>query len=245
MKMANDNTQPGSGRFLTILMLLALVSVASLAWAPLDRLAPPDMDPQMFRWLALIQPAILVIGATFLGHKFAPRVGPDAPLLRAVVSGDPLKPVLIRQMGPAMAGAAISGAILICYSAVAISPPFELPLITKLLYGGIAEELMARWGVMSFGVWLVFRLHKSKAEPQAYHFWIGNIVAAGLFAAGHLPLLLALSTPLSSWLLAAVFICNMAPALIFGWLFTRHGLEAAIAAHAGAHLWTGVLLTFA
>jgi hypothetical protein len=226
----------GPARFLVALILLALAGVVSLALAPFGQLAPPNVDPQLFRWLALIQPAILAIGAAYAGYRLAPRVGFDAPLLRAILGGEPAKQVIVVQLGPAIVGGVVSGGVLIAYSTIAVDAAFDLPIVTKLLYGGVTEEIIARWGVMSFAVWACFKLQLSGEKLEARHFWTGNILASVLFSVGHFPMLSSLSPAPSTLMLWAVFACNMAPALIFGWLFAHRGLEAAILAHACAHL---------
>ncbi len=223
-----------------VLSLLGLIGVGSLALAPIGSLAPEGIDPDTFRWLALIQPAILTIGAALLGHAFARRVGLDAPLLRAIMTGGPAGRVLLNQAGPALIGGIMSGAVLLLYAATArgaLPPSFEVPAATRLLYGGVTEEIIARWGVMSFAAWLGWRLFGNRSAPTTAHLWFGNATAALLFSLGHLPLLFALNGPATpGWLIAAVVGGNMVPALIFGWLYARRGLEAAMIAHASAHV---------
>jgi membrane protease YdiL (CAAX protease family) len=238
MSTFEQSRSRGGSRFLAIMILLSLTGVASLALAPLDGVAPPDIDPQLFRWLVLIQPAVLAVIATMMGCYFAPRVGLDAPVLRALATGGAMKAALAQQRCPALIGGLFAGGILIVFSLIKATPTFDLPLITKLLYGGVTEELIARWGVMSFFMRLASRFRREGSERRAHDFWIGNTLAALLFSAAHLPLLIALSTQLSAVVFATVFLGNTAPALIFGWLFYRRGLEAAIIAHASAHLIT-------
>jgi hypothetical protein len=236
MTISERHMQRGPVSLLAALLLLALLGVGSLALAPLDHMAPPNVDPQLFRWLALVQPAILAIGATYLGYMFAPRVGLEAPLLTAALTGGSVRHVFIRQLGPAMIGGAASTLMLILYALVAPQSAFQLPLLTKLLYGGVTEEIIARWGVMSFLIWVVAKLLRGGNKLATLHVRIGIVLAALLFAAGHLPVLLALAPPPSAVLLWSAFASNMIPALMFGWLFQRHGLEAAIMAHAIAHV---------
>lgn len=229
-----------SKRLLVGLTVLALAGVASLTLAPLGSLAPPGLSPDTFRWLALVQPAILAIGAALIGHFFAHRVGLDAPLVRAVLHRQAAGRLLLRQISAGAIGALFAGGVLIIYSAVtadSLRQTFTLPLSTRLLYGGVAEEIIARWGVMSLFVWASWRLANSSVPVQAHHFWIGNFLAALMFALGHLPILFALgdASP-ETGIVAAVLFGNLLTALIFGWLYSRRGLEAAMFAHAGAHV---------
>ncbi|MGF0523660.1 CPBP family glutamic-type intramembrane protease [Agrobacterium pusense] len=58
---------------------------------------------------------------------------------------------------------------------------------------------------------------------------------AALFAAGHLPFLFTIAAQPRPALVLAVLTGNFVPGLIFGWLFWRRGLEAAILSHGFAH----------
>ena len=68
------------------------------------------------------------------------------------------------------------------------------------------------------------------------------MLAALLFAAGHVPnLLMEVDMP-PSWMIPAVLAANSVVGLICGWLFVRRGLEAAMIAHGSAHLISAPLL---
>ncbi|MCP2936766.1 CPBP family glutamic-type intramembrane protease, partial [Salmonella enterica subsp. enterica serovar Typhimurium] len=67
-------------------------------------------------------------------------------------------------------------------------------------------------------------------------YWIAIAVAALIFAVAHLPILYLAAGELPPSLVGAIVAGNAFPGMVFGWLFWRHGLEAAMMAHAGAHL---------
>jgi membrane protease YdiL (CAAX protease family) len=69
---------------------------------------------------------------------------------------------------------------------------FEVPLVTRLLYGGITEELLTRWGLMAFFAWLLWRI-VGKGQVQPVMLWTAIVIAAALFAVGHLPFLFAIT----------------------------------------------------
>jgi hypothetical protein len=225
--------------------LVGLLGAASLALVPIERLVPgPQPMPlplPVLRLLTTLQPALLVLAATALGAWAAPKVRLDAPLIRAAVERRPMLPVLRGQLPPAVVAGVATAVVLVAYSLLtrsldAAPLPFEVPLVTRLLYGGIAEELLMRWGLMSLLVWGTWRLASSREPVPAWCFWAGAAGAALLFALGHLPVLLIAYPDPSSALLAAVLAGNAAPGLVFGWLFWRRGIEAAMIAHALAHL---------
>jgi hypothetical protein len=224
--------------------LLGLVGVASLAAVPFERLVPDDIDPLLLRLLAMIQPAMMIVGAALLGAWAAPRVGLGAPIVEALARREGIGPLLRRQAGPVLGVATIVAAMLVLFWRVVVAAPssgqllsLEMPLITKLLYGGIAEEVLLRWGLMSALVLAAWRLAaRSEAQPPRGCFVAAIIVSAGLFAIGHLPILFLLAPAAGVELVLLVLAANLVPGLLFGWLYWRHGLEAAMLAHAGAHL---------
>ena len=117
-----------------------------------------------------------------------------------------------------------------------IGQAFDIPLVAKLLYGGVTEEVIMRWGLMSALVWLPWRLLQGRNGLPRAKYVIGAIVCAGLlFGAGHLPAVVAMGVPLTAPVLAYIIFGNAVPGMLFGALFWRKGLEAAIIAHALAH----------
>ena len=113
----------------------------------------------------------------------------------------------------------------------AVTPQLDIPLLARLGYGGVGEELIARWGLLTGFMALALRLRRS---PSAA-FWIANSAAALLFALGHFGALFAMVADPSAALMAAVVVGNFVPAMGFGWLYRRNGIESAMLAHGGAH----------
>src|SRR5262245_12106647 len=72
----------------------------------------------------------------------------------------------------------------------------------------------------------VARTHGLPAAP----FWVANGLAALLFGLGHIPGALA-SVPLTPAVWAYAIVLNGICGIVFGWLFWRKGLEAAMVAH--------------
>lgn len=237
-------------RFVVRLALLGLIATASMLLAPLERLVPVEAEPLAVRFLAILQPAILGLGAVFLGAWAAPKVGLDAPAVRAWAERRPIWPELQKQAPAATVTGLAVGLILFAYWSVVsraeLTGPLtalELPLLTKILYGGIVEELLLRWGVMSLLVWGAWRAARRPVSVPAWCYWAGVLVAAILFAAGHLPTLFLLMPEPPSWLVALVLVANAVPGIMFGWLYWRLGLEAAMLAHALAHLFSTAALS--
>lgn len=236
------------------LMLLGSIGIASLLLVPLERVIPISLPALVVRLLGTIQPAILMIALTALGAWLAPKAGLDAPLVRAWTQKRPIMPILRHQISAAVLAGFLMAAVILLYDAFYApqlvtrdSPPaasLELPLITGILYGGIVEELMLRWGVMSLLVWLVWKASRAGGTIPSWCYWLGIALAALLFAAGHLPLLFSLQGSPSVELVAAIVIGNSIGGMLFGWLFWRRGLEAAMMAHALAHVFAAAATAF-
>ena len=65
--------------------------------------------------------------------------------------------------------------------------------------------------------------------------WAAIAISAMLFGLGHLPAL-AQSVELTPALVARTVLLNAIAGVIFGWLYWRRSLEAAMVAHAAFHL---------
>jgi hypothetical protein len=109
-------------------------------------------------------------------------------------------------------------------------------------YGGIAEEIQLRLFIMSFFVWLGrFFSKTTEGKPTNAVFWIANVLAAVLFGLGHLPVT-AVLVPLTPLVIARAIVLNGLLGVIFGWLYWKRGLEAAMISHFSADIVLHVLL---
>ncbi len=234
---------PRGGRMGWRLALLGLPGTLSVALIPLDGFGPPPFDPALLRLLAVAQPTVLMLLAVLLGLWAAPKVGLDAPAVRAWAERRPILPALVPQLAPAVWAGLAMAVMLVGFwwvvRAQAFAAPviaLEMPLATKLLYGGIVEELLLRWGVMSLFVWIAWRLGGSARPVPRSAVWSALIASSILFAAGHLPVLFVLLPDAPGWFVGMALMGNFIPGMLFGWLYWRRGLEAAMVAHALAHL---------
>jgi Type II CAAX prenyl endopeptidase Rce1-like len=121
------------------------------------------------------------------------------------------------------------------------TPPGAAGTIVAVLYGGIAEEVMMRWGVMSAVLWAAssawrwFARPPDGESPPAVLAWLAIGIAALVFAAGHLPALAAMLEPTPA-LVARTLVLNAIAGMAYGWLFLTRGLEAAMLAHGATHV---------
>ena len=109
-------------------------------------------------------------------------------------------------------------------------------LLGTVILGGVTEEVMLRLFMMSLIAFLLHKLFgKKQAVPSPAILIIANVMAALLFAAGHLPItfLTIGSTPL---IIFRCFLLNGSFGLAFGWLYRKYGLRYAMIAHGGCHV---------
>jgi len=185
------------------MLALGLAAVATLGFVPLETILPPQV--QVPRAVLLIQPAIITMLCALLGWWTLPRTGLDAPVLRALLGKTDWTAPLRRGLSAAAAVAVVVALILVAYAlgtagVVLGMPQLDIPLITRLGYGGVGEEIIARWGLLTAFMALALRLGQTRNAA----FWAANSLAALLFALGHFGVLFALMPHPPLWLLIAV-----------------------------------------
>lgn len=111
--------------------------------------------------------------------------------------------------------------------------PFMLASVT---YGAVIEEVMLRLFAMSLIAFILHKLFgKKNDKPVTAILMASNVIAAILFAAGHLPATFILlgSSPL---IIFRCFLLNGGIGLLFGYLYHKYGLRYAMIAHGGCHI---------
>ena len=114
-----------------------------------------------------------------------------------------------------------------------LQPPAWQGLLASA-YGGIVEELLLRLGLMTLLVWVGVRLTRSEiARPVVV--WAAIVTSALLFGAGHLPTTATL-LPLTPLVITRALLLNGVGGIVFGWLYWKRGLLAAMLAHFSADI---------
>lgn len=110
-------------------------------------------------------------------------------------------------------------------------------VIASVLYGGIIEEVMLRLFMMSLISWIIWKIFFHKCETAPTKVIIAaNVIAALLFAAGHLPATFILFGELTPVILIRCFLLNGGFGLLFGWLYRKYGIQYAMMSHALLHI---------
>ena len=114
--------------------------------------------------------------------------------------------------------------------------PNAATIIGSVIYGGVIEEVMLRLFLMSLIALILHKIFgRGKAQPSSAVLVVSNIIAALLFAAGHLPTT-AVLMGITPMILLRCFLLNGTFGLLFGWLYRKYGLRYAMVAHAGSHV---------
>lgn len=249
-------------RLFVILLLAGLAGVLSFLLVDLNALIAtlsvpagteiPPITPA-FKLLSLIQPAVILFVAILVGVALAPKVGLSSPVAEAVAGGGQLSSAFKPQIIPGLVGGLAGGAAIVLTALLwksfllpeVITRIAELgkilPLPTRLLYGGITEELLLRWGLMTLLVWAAWRLfQKGQNKPKPAYFVGAILISSVVFGISHLPIAFMLVPEATFALTLYVIVANSIFGLIAGYLFWKKGLESAMIAHMLAHV---VMLT--
>ena len=115
-------------------------------------------------------------------------------------------------------------------------------ILAGLLAGGVIEEVMLRLFFLSLMAFVFSKLFcKNGKEIPVGVFAAANLISALVFAAGHLPGTMAMTT-LTPLLLLRCFLFNGGLGLCFGYLYRKYGIGYAMIAHGGAHLLSDLLM---
>lgn len=208
----------------------------------------------------LLQSAFLFGAAVVLGMGVGRRVGLGAPFLERL-TGNPVAVlfagVFVRGDGTArrvsrvllatvliaiVAGIAASLAVtVIDLSFFRISVEASLrsestvPVwqrVLAALYGGVNEEVLMRFFVLSVLAFLFLRAERasSPAALSPFGMWAAIVLTAALFGIGHLPFAAEVGSLEARVALRAILL-NVITGVVFGWVYRRRGLEAAMIAH--------------
>lgn len=257
-------TNPGSGwkasfRGVLTLFGLGMTGVVALAVYSVPTLRSiPELQGLSFPLLLLLAAAnstLLLAVFVVLGAVTAPRIGLRSHVYAWATERTPEWDQFRYSLRIAIGlGAALFAIIAILDALFAQFVQLEIgPVVSdaeslhmlaesipmRLLYGGITEELLLRWGLLAPVAWLIWRgrvrLGASAETPSARTMWAAIVVSAVLFGIGHLPAL-ATSVGLTPALIVRTVALNTIAGLGLGWLFWRRSLETAMVAHMTFHI---------
>jgi hypothetical protein len=230
-------------------VLVAVPAALSSAAATAAKRLPEGKDlPRREVMLAtgLVPPFLFIAIAAAAGTALAPRVGLGAPFFEALISGDPVWPALQPQLLPALGLSMVGTPVLLAayygFFRRRLDPETahtidelrnKVGIWGRVLYGGIAEEVLMRWGLMTILVWLGTLL---VGQPSAGVMWAVILISGVVFGLGHAPGVLAAGARPTPIFFVAIVFLNLWAGTIFAWLYWHYGLAAAMIGHALFHL---------
>lgn len=234
-----------------LLFVLALVPAAAVGgyftgvygWTELTAdvknqiIAQIGNNPSLFYLIAAVQTLIYALVFGFSGYILSAKTG----LMKPVKFEK--KPVMVTL------GMTLFTGLVLCtdlfyfrnqipqVAAMYQGKPSFAYWMASVVYGGVIEEVLLRLFMMSLialAAWKLF--FRSEANPPAGVLIAANIIAALLFAAGHLPSTMQMFGEITPMILWRCFLLNGIGGLVFGHLYRRYGIQYSMMAHAGAHI---------
>lgn len=247
----HDKEEKRRYRWQVAITVLALFIIGSLINIPFSRevkrlnleagMTNVNLNESIFNDLVTIGISSLILGIilVFIGLWISSRANLGAPVIARIFSKKPITEI-IKWNG------ILSSIFLAAIAALFLLGLFELqkefyPVAnilsrpSKSFYvlvsfsAGISEEIMFRLGLMSFIVSAIQFL-KNAESPSNYIIWTGIIISALFFGLIHLPLQKNF-VELTSFTVGVTMIGNLITGSIFGWIFWKQGLLAAILSH--------------
>ena len=204
-----------------------------------DALAQFGNNRQLLALASTIQPAAIAIVCAFFGYILAEKVGLMKPF------GFESKPLIKTLIISLVGGAVLSlDAWTFAKWIPQVADSYKsygtfdaVTWIASVLYGGVIEEIMLRLFLMSLLVYLAKKLFFKNEETAPEGAVVAaNIIAALVFAAGHLPSTSVLFGTITPMIVFRCFLLNGAFGIVFGHLYRRHGIQYAILAHMLLHI---------
>ncbi len=232
------------------MFLIGFIGVLSLLLNPLSLDMLPNETRDLIlskftetelRFLNLINPTILLLISSILGGFLYKKVGLKSLILSYFFEKN--KDLNIKKvfMDSFLFSLCIVVIISLIYLFIEDHSSFqklkdtklETNFLVKILYGGITEEIMVRWGLMSCIVYLSLFVVKNK-----YAYYIGIFLSSIFFGMGHLPIVFQLlGDDMDIFILLYIVFMNFIPGLVFGYLFWKRNIETSIVTHILFHCW--------
>ena len=228
--------------------VLGMVAIIPLAIDLFGPTLPPSSTTSLplpiIIGIGAVQNLVLLAVMVFVGLKLGPKLGLGTPLLESWLNNDPNRDATIRLRDGLLVGIAVGLVLLaIVLALVPTLPKLPFVAVAKIavwkrvlacFYGGIAEELLTRFFLLTLIAWLATKLlRRNEGTLTTTPFWIANLTVAILFGLGHLPSA-SLVMPITPLVVAAALLLNGIAAITFGLLYRKHGLESAMIAHFSA-----------
>ena len=201
----------------------------------------------------IVQSAVFFAIAIFLGLLLGRKVGLGAPFIESWITGENRRNRLVRALKAAIVLGVLAGISIFVLDrfifSIFVEPITAFqeagPLWQRFLasfYGGVGEEIGMRLFMMTLIVWVTYKFKRTKDDmPTNAGVWLAITVVSVVFGLGHLPMT-AVFTEITVIVVLRAIILNGIAGVVFGWLYWRKGLEAAMISHFSADIVLHVIL---
>ncbi len=204
-----------------------------------------ELKKRMSRF-AILQTLFMVFVMSLAGAVLSLRTGLHAPLLETLLQGKAGLGALSYILLPTFLYSLLSLIVFLglYYGVVAsILDEHSFRVMANLrralgidgcvLYGGVVEEVIARWGLMNLIAFFAMLFAKQHNEIII---WMAIVLSGLMFGVGQIPAYLAAGCLSTRRLVYSILILYLWPSLVFGYLFWQYGILSAILAHMLFHL---------
>lgn len=200
--------------------------------------------------LVIFQALFTVLAMSFAGAVLSVRTGLSDPVLVPLLQGKEVLNTFLDSLLPTFIYAVVCFIVfcVLYYGIVrSILDEQSLEIMAKLraalkpdgliLYGGVVEEIIGRWGLMNLVAFFALLFTKQMSNAVIY----ASIIISGLlFVIGQLPIYIAAGCNSYRRLIYSVVLLSMCQSIFFGIVFWQYGLLSAIIAHVLFHaFWAG------
>lgn len=234
---------------LIIVLFCLSIPGVSIALPRLIRFLLPGHTDELIQRvsrLAILQTLLMVFIMSLGGTVLSMRTGLNAPVIEALLQGKASWSSFQALLLPVLFSAFI-GAVLFCFFFYTVLASFldehsfqimrnlhhALGLDGCILYGGVVEEILARWGLINVTAFFAL-LFTGRKEDDII--WFSIVISALLFAFSQLPAYIAAGCTKSRRLIYSLALLHLGLGVMFGFLFWKYGLLAAIMAHMLFHV---------
>jgi hypothetical protein len=244
-------------RVIIVLFILSLVGIVSVLPYSLsvqsELIKELGISENILIISSIVQSAVLFFVLILVGYMISRKIGLGANIIEKWTEGKKIKkdiknilPISIG-LGLLVGGVLIGLDLIFYYLSgsgieISTSSPGVLQGFLASFYGGINEEIMMRFFLMSLFILIINVIIKHKEEkPKAIVVWTSIIIASIIFGLGHLPFTSSV-TAITPLIFTRAIALNGIAGIVFGWLYWKKGLESAIVSHFSADIGLHVIL---
>lgn len=206
-----------------------------------------DIIKRRFNRIAVLQTTVMVFIMSFAGALLSTKTGLKDPILEGLLAGtlgiSSIWPIVLPTIFYSIFGILVFCGLyyyllpkmMLSENDLVIMHRFRssLRLDGLVLYGGVAEEVIARWGLINLSAFFVMLVLQQRNN---FIVWSTIVVSSVIYAVGQIPAYIAAGCSSSRQFIRAVVILYVWQGIIFGFLFWYYGLLSAILAHMLFHI---------